>query len=280
MRRDGDNMKRRERREEEVAALVIEACLPYTHARLHDLGCGGHDFDLVRFGESIPYAALEVTTATAPTLRAAKAAHARHVSSRLSSNTLTRTWLLYSSTSSKFGKWDHKRLRLLLAELERDGTERFAAGMGSPSTSSARILGDEFGIIFAVAHATARPKIIVSPPGDDSCWVSSDPTPGLYVVEAVNREAQKPDNVMKLERSGVNENHLFVWISEDNYLPWKDLDYGQFPAARLQLPNVISTAWAATEVANGIVVAWQYGRKSGWRESLRQRLIDHGQART
>jgi len=55
---------RPQRSGEACAAQLLELCFPDTRIAPHDMGLGGYELDLIRCGDSEPYAALEVTTAS------------------------------------------------------------------------------------------------------------------------------------------------------------------------------------------------------------------------
>lgn len=113
-------------------------------------------------------------------------------------------------------------------------------------------LASRFGLTAGFAGAeTANPKLIVALPNNLDVWVGRPNDPGRSVLEAVEVEAHKPDNIAKLERSGATERHLLIWVDVDNALAWQDLDRGHLPVALPSLPTAVTTVWVATTGSHG-----------------------------
>jgi len=73
-------------------------------------------------------------------------------------------------------------------------------------------------------------------PNNLDVWVEQPNDPGRSVLETIEVEAHKPDNIAKLERSGAAERQLLIWVDGDNALPWQDLDRGRLPVVQPLFP--------------------------------------------
>jgi hypothetical protein len=88
------------------------------------------------------------------------------------------------------------------------------------------------------------------------------PPPQPYTVVSaetvqaeVERQAHMPDNVRKLERSGKEERHLFIWIDR-LHVAWRALKWREFempPVTAPNLPEAITTVWVAIEDLEAVV---------------------------
>jgi hypothetical protein len=107
-------------------------------------------------------------------------------------------------------------------------------------------------------------RVLVSAPDDDRMWSSDHSDPGRHVVAVIEEEVAKPDNRRKLIVSADTNSHLFIWVDEDNYLPWRDILDGHLPDRPPALPTEITTVWVATSVA-GTVLYWFCRAGFGWR---------------
>ena len=88
------------------------------------------------------------------------------------------------------------------------------------------------------------------------------------VVEAVEREALKPDNRKKLCASAKRERHLAVYVYT-NTLPWVALAYFEPPAEAAHLPPEITNIWAFTERHNeGDDVVWMASALAPWQRLM------------
>jgi hypothetical protein len=107
--------------------------------------------------------------------------------------------------------------------------------------------------------ATGGPIIALFPPGP------GEPAP-TAVQQEVDRQANQPDNIHKLERSGKAERHLFIWI--DLLHPaWRALA-GPLPSVAPNLPTAITTVWVATENLDDDGTRWWWtvwrANRTGW----------------
>ena len=89
---------------------------------------------------------------------------------------------------------------------------------------------------------------------------------------ALESAASQPDNVRKLSIGQARDRHMFVYIDEDNYLPWKDLEYGQLPRHAPHLGAPITSGWLATTYADR-VLCWLYTSHEGWAPYMFDRTL-------
>jgi hypothetical protein len=253
------------------AAALIKAALPRVQVQQHDPGGGPvqtYDFDLLHDNGTVE--ALEVTEATDKSLRDAQGARAAKVPDAvLPAPGLRRSWHLYPTTRTRFASLTG--CVPLLAQLEQAGVGRFSADLdaGPSGAGPVAVLASRFGLNAGVAWSeTTDPKLVVALPNNLDLRVEQPNDPGRSVVEAVEIEAHKPDNIAKLERSGATERHLLVWVDVDNALPWQDLDRGQLPVALPSLPAAVTTVWVATTGSHGKPILWRARPPEAWEPVL------------
>jgi hypothetical protein len=109
----------------------------------------------------------------------------------------------------------------------------------------------------AISRAAARqpPRIYLLPPLH---WWFATP---VAVNQAVERHAA---NAERLARSGRAARHLFVLIEPVSAEAWGALVSGELPKDPPQLPEAITTAWAAGYQADGGPVVWCVHRTGRW----------------
>jgi hypothetical protein len=110
----------------------------------------------------------------------------------------------------------------------------------------------------------------ISNRGTYHCPVSSGPgKPGCTAVQKeVERQANEPDNIRKLERSGKAERHLFLWI--DLLHPaWHALA-GPTPSVAPNLSTAITAVWVAAENLDDDGTKWWWtvwrADRAGWED--------------
>ena len=224
---------------------------------------GLRDFDLV-FGTTAPEP-LEVTSATLPKLRAAQAAYDKYDPLVMQIAGIREAWHVFSTQSTNFKSLTPMALLPLLVAAEATGLRQIHFPTDVHQAPFVYPIAKPLGIdaLFVIG---GRPgHVLVSGPNDDRMWTSDSVNPGRHVLDVIEELAAKADNRAKLglgPAAGV-ESHLFVWIDEDNYLPWKDLVDGLMPVRPPSLPAEIITVWVATNVA-GATVYWLYSSRTGW----------------
>jgi hypothetical protein len=225
-----------------------------------------HDFDLLIEGRD-PMA-LEVTTSTRPELLRTRARFAEQLGSPIEAPRLRWSWHLYAEVGAdvrRIGREVVPALEELELEWSRaEPSDLTFFGPTSAARSPAvRHLWQTLGIVWGRAYALAGPSsVFISPPSDPREW--TDAHPGAFVLEAVEAEAAKPDNLRKLDESGRSERHLFVYVDSHSFPAWQDLDRAIVPPVAPSLPDAITTAWVATVGSDGRDVAWRVTPPSTW----------------
>jgi len=222
---------------------------------------GLRDFDLVYAdGRAEP---LEVTSATLPELRAARAAFDQYDPMLIQVTGLTRAWHLFSTTATNFKNLDEVFVAPLVTALEAASLDQVHFPMDFHRAPTIYPLATQLGIDAAFAMTGPAGRILVSGPDDDRMWSSDQTNPGRHVLDVIEQLASKKDNRQKLSGSSGAASHLFIWIDEENFLPWRDLVDGSLPNRAPRLPPEISTTWAATRVV-GSVIYWVFNIADGW----------------
>lgn len=215
---------------------------------------GVHDFDVLFANGS--HLAVEVTTATDPSLRELWAAVAEH---HWTFSDLRWSWGLVIRPDTRVGVL-HRAVGLLLAELEGRGVDRYNAA--EPHDKPGRELTD-LGVRYAKAvPGPGEPVVLVGTVGPAD-WFD-----GSNVCEAVEREAAKADNCRKLLAAGAGE--LFVWVdphaSSAHAALSGDVSLPQRPP---RLPAGITGVWAARSIVRpdgraGAAVVLRGDPRTGW----------------
>jgi hypothetical protein len=262
-------MERAESDAVRTALRVLETAMPGAVIEPVDPGGGPtplRDFDILMEGRD-PIA-LEVTTSTRADLLQTRARFAEQLATPIEAPQLRWSWHLYAEVRA-----DVRRIRReivpALAELESEWSSSappdlsFFGPTSAARSTAVRRLWQSLGIIWGRAHTLAGPaSVFISPPSDPREW--TDAHPGAFVVEAVEAEAEKADNVRKLGESGRSERHLFVYVDPRSYPAWQDLDRGTVPPVPPRLPDVITTAWVATVGSDERDVAWSVTPPGTW----------------
>jgi hypothetical protein len=109
----------------------------------------------------------------------------------------------------------------------------------------------------------AMGEVVIGPPNYAHQWVSSHDDPGANVLSEVEKAASQPDNRKKLRGHSATVRHIFVWVTDTNYLPWRDLSAGALPNRAPTLPQEITSVWVAAALPGGDTV-WRWGADGGW----------------
>jgi hypothetical protein len=221
-----------------------------------------HDFDMVRVH---PVAAVEVTILTEePDVELSKAMslHGQVIESK----SLRSTWWVEVRHSSQRQAYKQVRARLErhLVRLESAGVGQFHEEDVDPPQVVAELLNDLPMLHMGGAMtSTTRGRIYLN-----------ERARATYVsganVNAVLEEALLGSRFdgerAKLDRSGAEERHLFVWIDWRVYPAWEGLCGAEAPAAAPALPREITDLWAAAHCrrAGQDVVVWWTAASAGW----------------
>lgn len=195
--------------------------------------------------------AVEITGETDP--GSAKAAHGsrRHP---IDATGLSMLW----DVSLTDGKADRrllsKQLPAILRRFEEEG--RTAVEASGDSELSAVP-----GVLRVDAHQDGSGVVL--------SHVSAYSAGAIDTLEAVERHAQRQDNLDKLKRATANERHLAVWVSVTATLPYAGLnDMGLLPGSDPMVDEAIDVIWAMRlEKRDGeieIPVVWRWSRADGW----------------
>lgn len=249
---------------ESRAMEVLLELHPGSSVLRRDFGNGTqiHDFDLIVHGETV---AVEVTEAAIPGVRSADAARRRHTErGTIPAPSLTRSWHVYPTPATRFGTLA-RRLPPLLAQLEAKGKDRFFFATDAGDDPVVLQIANDCAVEFGVAWPNLRPpQIVVGLAGDDRVWVEQPLAPAAHLTDAVEIEAWNEGNIRKLTRADGSSRHLFVWIGSENYLPWKDLDFGKLPLAPPRLPPGVDTVWVAGVGAGTRPIIWSAVPHGAW----------------
>lgn len=225
------------------------------------------DYDLVYpSGNSEPF---EVTRVLLPELQAAIGAHEKHAGFSRQLSGLTRSWHLMSTHRADFRRWTDQVLTAFLADLEQNGLDRFFEGQLVRGTSINQTAA-QLGIAAAFSAQGTAGHVLLSPPGDYRGWTSNHADPGAHAVAALEAACAQSDNIKKLSVGTAPERHLFIYVFEDDYLPWKDLEYGALPIRAPHLTAPITTGWLVTTYADS-VLCWVFESQGGWRSYVLDR---------
>ncbi len=241
------------RSDDRTAKQLVQLCLRDVEVCLHDDGSEPMMYDLDLRWSDGRVEAMEVTTATSATLR--KVAQRIERQGPVIAKDSTRDWFVWlaagtTDVSSVRAKIDH-----LLSLVEQAGITRF--GAQERTSAAVASLHQEAGVLSGLSREAKRqqPRIVLHLPQH---WWRHQP-------ETVNRvvEDHARLNETKLVRSGREERHLFVMFDFSEMEAWSALVEREPPEAPPELPEAITTAWAATYRQGGPVV-WRAHRGSRW----------------
>jgi len=241
-----------QRADDRVVKGLLQRCLPGVEVCLHDDGTQDQMYDLDLRWPDGHVAALEVTTHTSEQML--RLGHRIGQQGHVVATEAARDWFLWLAV----GTDDVQRVRAkadhLLALVERAGVTRLGEREARSSVAVARVrrqLGVNYGFS---REAKDRPRIVVSLPMD---WFFVQPE---AVNEAVEDHARR--NAVKLARSGLEERHLFV-LMVPPLRAWTALVEREPPTAPPQLPEAVTTVWAAS-YRQGEPVVWRVRRSGCW----------------
>lgn len=247
---------------EDRAVAILKALRPRAQVVATDVGRGGHDLE-IRYGDG-RCEAVEVTEATKRALRTAKAAHSKWLpEAAIPGPQLTHDWHLYATERAIFKTLDVE-VPPLLQKVEQIGLLKFfyaTDALHHSAVADLWTLGIDAGFRW---NPKPHPRIVISPPGDRTIWKEPVGDPGRYLIERVELEAAKPDNSEKLRFSGCEKGHLFLWVDERLYTPWRDMAIGRIPERLPSLPEGIDLVWTATCTPGGHLRVWSVEPPHGW----------------
>jgi hypothetical protein len=241
--------------DDRTAKQLVQLCLPGVEVCLHDDNSQRmmHDLDL-RWPDG-HVEAMEVTRATSATMRrvAKRLEQQGPVIARESTHDW-RVWLARTTTDVRAvrAKIDH-----LLSLVEQEGIARF--GMWEERTSAAVAdLCQQLGVRSGYSREPTReqPRIVLHLPMH--AWFEQPE----YVNKVIEDHAQR--NAAKLAQSGREERHLFVLFDLGEMEAFSALRAPETPKAPPQLPEAITTAWAAGYRADESTALWRVRRAGRW----------------
>ena len=251
---------------EERAARILNRIVENAQVDVVDVGQGGHDLEL-RYTDG-HVEAVEVTQATSQTLRAAKAGHDKWLPEAFFlAPDLANTWHVFVTPNAQFNTLARK-LPGHLAKLEEAGLGNFFVYTDAhqhPVIADLHHMGVEWGRRWSTTSDT---RVVVSKPSDRTIWKEPVGDPGRYLIESVEYEAAKTDNVRKLSAAGCLRCHLFVWVDPGLYRPWRDLAIGLLPVRPPNVPHVVSTVWAATIGVADALIVWTATPPEPWKSHV------------
>lgn len=242
---------------EKIAKAVIESSIPGAIMRYRENQSNStHDFDLERPGTSV--AAVEVTASADKRYNETIAAirDPGKDGMWIKTKRCRKDWLVYPSPTAKINKI-RKHVDQYLADIEIAGLERFFGPRHSDISAVYSIYQD---LDIEAGHVTSwkQPGYIgITFPGGGGIITAE------HVQKAVEKEAWKDDNRKKLDATGSEERHLFVYVDDGNYLPWAALRDKDPPLEPPCLPLEITHVWAVAEVAENCIV-WRAMRGEKW----------------
>lgn len=260
-----ETVSRELRRSEALAKAVVEIALPGTRIDRHDDGSeeAAYDFDIV-FPDGHTEA-LEVTESTQGDRRALRSAMRGRAVSEVGT---VRSWEVRFNVSVHI-KDARQAMVPLLHELERSGqTELFLFHSADvfPDPTISALVGLGVDSLLSWAPRDGEPaQMVLEMPGDGGVI-----SPAL-VVEALLDEAQKPDNLRKLERATTDERHLFVWVDSEDQFPVSLAMQRKLPVGPTVLPPPVTCGWVASAGPDRFV-CWRVRPPAGW-EALDVRQV-------
>jgi hypothetical protein len=244
-----------ERDDERTAKRLVQLCWPEVQVCLHDDGSRPGMFDLWLCWPNQHVEAMEVTTETAPDLR--QLGNRLDVQGAVIATKSSRDWFVYLEVGTTDVRNVRAKIDRLLGLVEEAGITRFGRPEEHSSVAVARVRR-QLGVNYAFSREAAgeKPRIQLILPMHG--WFIRPEV----VNEAVERHAQL--NAEKLSRAGHKERHLFMLIEPISKEVWSALVERQPPGTPPQLPDAITTAWAAGYRADGSPVIWKVRRTGRW----------------
>jgi hypothetical protein len=243
------------RPDELTATRFIRLCLPDVQVCLHDDGSRPMLYDLDLRWPDGHIEAMEVTTDTAPERRRLDNRIERQ--GTVVATEATRDWFVWLKAGTTNVRYIRAEIDHHLSLVEQEGLTRFGLHERHSSDAVAnlcRALGVNAAVSREAAHEQPRVKLI----GPWHGWWQKP--------EAVNQavECHALANAEKLARSGRDERHLFVLIEEISLEASSALVSRKLAEDPPQLPEAITTAWAAGYQPDGGPVVWRVRRTGRW----------------
>jgi hypothetical protein len=244
-----------ERDDERTAKRLVRLCLGDVEVCRHDDGSRPGMYDLELRWPNGDVEAMEVTRATSATLR-----HVGHQFDRqglIAAAETTRSWIVHLAADTTDVRSVRAKIDHQLRQVELAGFTTFAEREEAASVAVARV----------------RRRL-----GVDSAWsyeaIGEQPrirltfqAQAVFIrAEAVNAvvEDQALRNADKLARSGRTERHLFVLVDFGATSAWLGLLERDPPATPPQLPEAVTTVWAASSRADRSPIVWRIRRAGHW----------------
>jgi hypothetical protein len=247
------------RPDEQAAKRLVRLCLPEVEVCLHDDDTEDMMYDLELRWPDGHAEAMEVTTDTASERRRIYDALERH-GRTFDATESQRDWFVRLETVTTDVRRVRAKIDPYLSLVEQEGLTSFSGRQHYTSNVVATVRR-ELGVDAAFSREPAhqQPKIVLV--GPDDGWG--------YKPEAVNHAVERhaSANAEKLARSGHDERHLFVLIETISFEASSALVSRKLPVDPPQLPEAITTAWAAGYGVDGAPVVWRV-RRTGRREVL------------
>jgi hypothetical protein len=237
-----------------TAKRFLRLCLPDVQVCLHDDGSRQlYDLDL-RWPDG-HVEAMQVTTDTAPERR--RLGNRIERQGAVVATQATRDWFVWLQAGTTNVRHIRAAIDHHLSLVEQEGLTSF----GKHDRHSSDAVADvrrALGVHAALSRAAARqpPRIHLLPPLH---WWFATPA---AVNQAIERHA--PANAETLARSGRAARHLFVLIEPISLEALGALIAGEVPEDPPQLPEAITTAWAAGYQADGGPGVWRVHRTGRW----------------
>jgi hypothetical protein len=244
------------RDDERTAKRLVRLCLGDTEVCLHDDGSqlGMYDLDL-RWPDG-HVEAMEVTRATSETMR--QVAHRLDQQGPVIATEATRNWDVHLTADTTEVALVRSEIDHLLSLVEQAGLTRLRIGRFEARRSAAvarvRELGVQSG--WSSECVSGQPGIRLHLPVR---WWRQQPE---LVNRVVEDHAQR--NAEKLARSGCDERHLFVLFDLGEMEAWSVIRDGEPPEAPPQLPEAVTTAWVASDRADGSPIVWRVRQTGSW----------------
>lgn len=225
-----------------------------------DQHSGEYDFDLLFKDDSV--GVVEVTEATNEDMKETHASilNKKKGGSRVSVVSCQNSWVVIPLPEANINKIRNE-VDEYLSAIESEGFSKFFPNDIMSSKAVCHIVHDlkiEMGMVM-VRKLKTKNCIFISLP------VNGGVVTNEHIQEAVKAEINKKDNLQKLNKSKAQERHLFIYISEQNYLPWKELVDMTDPPKSPTIPKEITTIWVVTNARTlNKFTVWKINRINGW----------------
>ena len=247
------------RSEEQAAGILIAKALPGVRVHYQEEQANG-ECDFLIGPESNP-APMEVTRATSGDYRAL---HRAILGRDGNANSVQRpegsvAWFVELSHDADIARV-RRDIHRYLVNLETQGTTEFTVASAAEDASAILEIWRDLRVAGGFRLDPPSQSIVVLGVPSDSARLHPE-----QVLEAVEREARKEDNVRKLSRPGMANGHLFVILDFFAYPAVEAMRVGPLPQAFPDVADVISDVWVAREPSAGTsYMLWHASRASGW----------------